>query len=178
MLARRAYAPKHFENVDSFARLTCTGSSRRNSKKICQADEFSSVGSPWQRGWPAEQHRNATGWLKEVLFLPAVMVAKKIAMIGKETDENIVRVGSRFDRIENSPETIIEIRDFAVITGLYDFAQRRVNCVRPDSMTHERNFFVQIIVLELTENWFGHSIGIVHSVERNRRSQRRMRPNK
>src|SRR5262249_45992089 len=29
---------------------------------------------------------------------------------------------------------------------------------------------------DLAENWFRHSIGIVHSVERNRRSQWRMRP--
>src|SRR5215471_1051357 len=122
MLARRTFAPKHFENVDSFARLTRIGSARRNSKKICQADEFSSLGSRWQRGWPTEQQRNTTGRLKEILFLPAVMVAKKIAMIGKETDENVLRVGSRFDCIENSAETIIEICDLAVIAGFHDFA--------------------------------------------------------
>src|SRR5215472_11001434 len=105
------------------------------------------------------------------------MVAEKIAVIGKETDKNVVRVGSRFDRIENSSETIIEIRDLAVVSGLHDLAQRRANCIRPNGVTHERNFFVQMIFLDLAENWFGHSIGIVHPVERNRRRQWRMRPN-
>src|SRR6266853_3821145 len=177
MLARRGFASKHFENVDSLAHLACAGSSGRNAQKICQARKFSSLGSRRQRGWPTEQQRNATGRLKEILFLPAVMVAEKIAMIGKETDENVVRVGSRFDRIENSPETIIEICDLAVVTGLHDFTQRGVNCICPNGATHERNFFIQMIFLDLAENWFRHSIGIVHPVERNRRSQRRMRSN-
>ena len=177
MLARRAFASKHFENVDPFARFACACGSRGNREEICQADEVSSLGCRGQRGWPTEQQRNATGRLKEILFLPAVMVAEKIAMIGKETDENVVRVGSRFDRIENSPETIIEICDLAVVTGLHDFTQRGVNCICPNGATHERNFFIQMIFLDLAENWFRHSIGIVHPVERNRRSQRRMRSN-
>src|ERR1051325_3958165 len=45
-------------------------------------------------------------------------------------------------------------------------------------MTHERNFFVQVIFLDFSEDSFGQSIGIVHSVERNWRAHRRMRPRK
>ena len=56
----------------------------RNAEKICQAYEFSSLGSRRQRGRPTEQQRNAAGRLKEVLFLPAVMVAEQIAMVGKK----------------------------------------------------------------------------------------------
>src|SRR4029077_15225734 len=119
---RRAFASQHFENVDSLAHLACAGSSGRNSKKICQADEISSLGSRRQRGRPTEQQRNAARRLKEVLFLPAVMVAEQIAMVGKETDKNVLGVWSRFDCIENSPEAIIQISHLAVVTRLHDFS--------------------------------------------------------
>src|SRR5260370_22572836 len=104
MMARRGFASQHFENVDSLAHLACAGSSGRNAEKICQAYEISSLGSRRQRGWPTEQQGNATGRLKEVLFLPAVMVAEQIAVVGKKTNEHVLGVWSRFDRIENSPE--------------------------------------------------------------------------
>src|SRR6187551_2376057 len=100
MLARREFASQHFENVDSFARLALAGSSGRNSEKICKADQLWSRGCRGKRGRPTEQQRNATGRLKKVLFLPAVMVAQQITVIGKETDENVLRVWSRFDCIE------------------------------------------------------------------------------
>src|SRR5438046_4041235 len=122
MLARRAFASKHFENVDPFARFACACGSRGNREEICQADEVSSLGCRGQRGWPTEQQRNATGRLKEILFLPAVMVAEQIAMVGKKTDENVLGVWSRFDCIENSPEAIVQISDLAVITRLHDFS--------------------------------------------------------
>src|SRR6266567_7018281 len=120
MLARRGFALQHFENVDSLARLACAGNSGRNAEKICQAYEFSSLGARRQRGWPTEQQRNAAGRLKEVLFLPTVMVAEQIAMVGKKTDENILGVWSRFDCIENSPEAIVQVSDLAVVTRLHD----------------------------------------------------------
>src|SRR5215216_3910304 len=121
MLARREFASQHFENVDSLAHLACPGSSRRNSKKVSQADQFGSPGSRRQRAWPTEQQRNAAGGLKEILFLPAVMVAEQIAVVGKKTDENVLGVWSRFDCIENSSEAIVQISDLAVITRLHDF---------------------------------------------------------
>jgi hypothetical protein len=121
MLARRGFASQHFENVYSLAHLACAGSPGRNSEKICQAYELSSLDSRRQRGWPTEQQRNAARRLKEVLFLPAVMVAEQIAMVGKKTDENVLGVWSRFDCIENSPEAIVQISDLAVVTRLHDF---------------------------------------------------------
>src|SRR5215813_3905281 len=178
MFARRAFASQHFQNVDSLAGLTCTCGSGRNSEKIRQTDEFSSLGSPGQGRRPTEQQRNAAGRLKEVLFLPAVMVAEQIAMVRKKTDENVLGVWPRFDCIENSPETIVQIGDLTVVTRLYDFGKCRVNCVRPNGVTHERNFFVQVIFLDVTEDCSRQSIWIVHPVEGNRRSQWRMRPNK
>src|SRR5512133_3193477 len=120
MLARRGFASEHFENVDSLAHLACACGSRRNAEKICQAYKFSSLGSRRQRGWPTEQQRNAAGRLKEILFLPAVMVAEQVAMVGKKTDENVLGVWSRFDCIENSAEARVQIRDLAVVTGAYD----------------------------------------------------------
>src|SRR3954454_18018700 len=84
MWTRRAFASHHFENVDSLAHLTYIGSSGRNSEKVSQTDEFSSLGSCGQCGRPTEQQRNPAGRLKEVLFLPAVMVAEQIAMVGKK----------------------------------------------------------------------------------------------
>src|SRR6478609_1684247 len=122
MLARRGFAAEHFENVDALAHLACASSPGRNAEKICQAYKFSSLGSRRQRRRPTEQQRNAAGRLKEVLFLPAVMVAEQIAMVGKKTDENVLRVWSRFDRIENSPEAIVQISDLAVVTRFHDFS--------------------------------------------------------
>src|SRR5262245_1147182 len=122
MLPRRAFASQHFENVDSLAHLTCAGSSGRNAEKIRQADQFSSLAPGRQRGWPTEQQRNTAGRIKEVLFLPTVMVAQQIAMVGEKTDENVVGVRSRFDCIENSPEAIVQVSDLAVVTRLHDFS--------------------------------------------------------
>src|SRR6476659_5281951 len=122
MVARRGFSSQHFENVDSLAHLACAGSPGRNAEKICQADEISSLGARRQRGWPTEQQRNAAGRLKEVLFLPAVMVAQQIAVVGKKTDENVPRIWSRFDCIENSPEAIVQITDLAVVARLHDFS--------------------------------------------------------
>ena len=56
------------------------------------------------------------------MFLPAVMIAEKITVVGKETDENILGVRSRSDGIENSPETLVQISDLAVVTRLDDFS--------------------------------------------------------
>src|SRR5262249_4385839 len=105
------------------------------------------------------------------------MIAEQIAMVGKETDENVLRVRSRLDRIKDSPETIVQISDLAVVTGLDDFRQCRVNGFRPNGVSHEGNLFVQVIRLEVAEDWLQHSIWVVHPVERNRRSQWRIRPN-
>src|SRR5262245_57951295 len=121
MLTRLAFALQHFENVDSFASFARPASSRGNSEKIRQADQFSSLGSSGQRGRPTEQQRNTAGRLKEVLFLPAVMVAKQIAVVGKKTDENVLGFWSRFHCIENSPQAIVQISEFAIVTRLYDF---------------------------------------------------------
>src|SRR6478735_6827908 len=122
MLARRGFAAEHFYNVDALAQLACASSPGRNAEKICQAYKFSSLGSRRQRGWPTEQQRNAAGRLKEVLFLPAVMIAEQIAVVGEKTDENVPRIWSRFDCIENSPEAIVQISHLAVITRLHDFS--------------------------------------------------------
>src|SRR3954447_16320938 len=140
MLARRGFASQHFENIDSLAHLACACGSRRNSKKICQTYELSSLGSRRQRRRPTEQQRHAARRFKEVLFLPAVMVAEQIAMVGEKADENVLGVRSRFDSVENSPETIIQASDLAVVTRLHCLSERGVNCVRPNGVPHERNF--------------------------------------
>src|SRR5437764_11550873 len=114
MFARRAFAFQHFENVDSLARLACAGSSGRNAEKICQSYKLGALSSRRQCAWPTEQQRNAAGRLKEVLFLPAVMIAEQIAMVRKKTDENILSVWSGFDCVEDASETIIQISDLAV----------------------------------------------------------------
>src|SRR5262245_10987388 len=116
MLARRKFASQQFENVDSLARFACAGSSGRNSEEICKADQFSSLGAGGKCGRSTEQQRNAAGRLKEVLLLPAVMVAEQIPMVGKKTDENVIGVWPRFDCIEDSPQTIIQVRDLAIVT--------------------------------------------------------------
>src|SRR4051794_20612777 len=178
MLARCTFASQHFENVDSLPHFAFAGSSGRDAEKICQAYEFSSLRSRRQRRRPTEQQRNAARRFKEVLFLPAVMVAEQIAMVRKKADENIPGVWSRFYCVENPPETIIQVSDLAVVTRLHCLSQRGVNCVRPNGVTHERNFFVQVIFFHVAEDRFRQSIGIVHPIERNRRSQWGMRPNK
>src|SRR5215472_12919429 len=178
MIARGTFAAQHFENVDSLPHFACAGSSCCDAEKIRKADQFRAGSFCRQHRWPADQQRNATGGLKEVLFLPAMMIAEKIAVVGKKADENVVRIWACFDRIEYSAEAIVQIRNLAIVTGLYDSRQLRGNGFSPDGVTHEGNLFVQVILFDVAEDRPGHSIRIVHPVERNRRSQRRMRPNK
>src|SRR4029450_9012727 len=104
------------------------------------------------------------------------MAPEETAMVGKKTDENVLGVWSRCDCIENSPEAIVQISDLPVITRLHDFRWCRINCVRPNRVPHKRNFFVKMIFLDLAENCLWQSIGIIHPVEGNRRSQWWMRP--
>src|SRR5215469_16370741 len=116
MIARRTVTSQHFENVDAFPHFACAGSSCCDAEKIRKADQFRTGSFSGQHCWPTEQQRNATGGLKEVLFLPAVMIAEKVAVVGKKADENVVRVWACFDRIEYSPQAIVQIRDLAVVT--------------------------------------------------------------
>src|SRR5882724_5005030 len=99
-------------------------------------------------------------------------------MVRKKTDQNILLVRARFDRVEDPAHTVIQITDLAVISGLYDSGQRRIDCVCPNGISHVRNLVVQVIFLDLTEDEIGHSVGIVHPIERNWRSERRMRTEK
>ena len=107
-----------------------------------------------------------------------MMITQKISMVRKEADKNILRFRARFDRVEDSAETMIQVADLAVVSGLHDSRQRRVDCFRPNGISHEGNFFVQMIFLDAAENDVRQSIWIVHPVERNWRSQRRMRADK
>ena len=70
---------------------------------------------------------------------------------------------------------MIEIRDLAVISGLDDFRQRWIDGVCPNGVSHVRNLFIQVIFLDAAENQLWHSLGIVHSIERNWRREGRMR---
>jgi hypothetical protein len=51
-----------------------------------------------------------------------VMVTEQIAVVGKKADENVLGVWSHFDRIENSPEALVQITGLAVVTPLYDLS--------------------------------------------------------
>src|SRR6266513_6543907 len=108
MFARRAFASEHFENVSSFAQFARACGSCGNSKRVCQADQFIPNDSGGQCCRPAEQERGAAGSLEKVLFLPAMMITQKIAVVGKKTDKNVVRVRPCFDRIKDAAKTMIE----------------------------------------------------------------------
>jgi hypothetical protein len=41
---------------------------------------------------PTKQKRDSTGAFEKGLFLPAMVIAKEITMIGKEADQGILRV--------------------------------------------------------------------------------------
>src|ERR1044071_10064118 len=106
------------------------------------------------------------------------MITHQIAMVRKKTDQNILRVWASFDRVEDSAHTVIQIADLAVISGLYDSGQRRIDCVCPNGISHVRNLVVQVIFLDLSKDKVRHSFGIAHPIERNWRSERRMRTEK
>src|SRR5215475_2666503 len=106
------------------------------------------------------------------------MVAEKIAVVRKKADKNVFRFRTRLDRVQNSADTMIQITDLTVIAGLYDSRQRRIDCICPDGISHERNFVVEMILLDSAKNEVRHSIRVVHPIERNRRGERRMRADK
>src|SRR5258708_33941613 len=70
---------------------------------------------------------------------------------------------------------MIQVSDLAVISSLHNFGQLWIDGICPDGISHVRDFFIQLIFFHLAKNQLWHSIGIVHSIERNGRSQRRMR---
>src|SRR5262249_13543560 len=92
------------------------------------------------------------------------------------TDQNVLGIWPRFDRIEDPAKTMIQISDLAVVARLYHFRQLRIDGIGPDGVSHVRNLFVQVILLDAAEDQLWHSIRIVHSIEGNRRSEWRMRP--
>src|SRR5215475_8851148 len=99
-------------------------------------------------------------------------------MIRKKADKNILRFRSRFDGIEDLAEAMIQITDLSIVSGLHDSSQRWVDRVRPNGVPHEGNFLIQIILFDSAENKLWHSVGIIHSIERDWRSQWRMRSDK
>jgi len=46
---------------------------------------------------------------KKVLFLPAMVVAEEVTMIGEETNQRVLGIRTRFDAIENPSETGIDV---------------------------------------------------------------------
>ena len=88
------------------------------------------------------------------------MITHQIAMVRKKADQNVLRFRACFDCIENSSKTMIQISDLAVVSRLYDSRQRRVDCICPNGMAHEWNFFIEMIFLDATQNEVRHSIGI------------------
>src|SRR6266480_6926219 len=177
-IAPGAFASQHFQNIHSISHVALASSLSRDSEKVRKGNQFIPDSSRSQHRWPTQQERDAACGLKEVLFLPAMMITQKIAVVRKKADKNILRFRERFDRVEDSAETMIEVAYLAVVSSLHDSRQRRVDCFRPNGISHEGNFFVQMIFLDAAENDVRQSIWIVHPVERNWRSQRRMRADK
>src|SRR5437764_15430372 len=103
------------------------------------------------------------------------MVAQKITVVRKKTDYNVVRVRPRFNCIKDSANTMIEVSDLAIISGLHDFRQLWVNSVSPDGVSHVGDLLIQVIFLDASEDQLWNLIGIVHSIERNWRREGRMR---
>src|SRR2546430_13470557 len=68
-----------------------------------------------------------------------MMITQKISMVRKEADKNILRFRARFDRVEDSAETMIQVADLAVVSGLHDSRQRRVDCFRPNGIRSEEH---------------------------------------
>src|SRR5439155_16763721 len=106
------------------------------------------------------------------------MITQQIPMVRKETNQDLVRIRSRFDCVENSAETMIQISNLTVVPRLHDFHQCGIDSVRPNGISHERDLFIKMIFLGIAKNWIRHSVGIVHPVERNWRRKRRMRTDK
>jgi hypothetical protein len=70
------------------------------------------------------------------------------------------------------------IRNLSVIARFDNPGQRWVNRISPNCVTHEGDFLIHVIGLNVDDHWIGHAIGIIHPVEWNRRGQRRMRSDK
>jgi hypothetical protein len=90
------------------------------------------------------------------------MITQEIAMVGKKQ----IRTFSAFGRASIAsrirPRPMIQIADLAVVSGLHNSRQRRVDCICPNGISHEQNFFVQMIFLDVAENEVRHSIWVVH----------------
>src|SRR5205823_12959582 len=110
----------------------------------------------------------------KILFLPAMVIAKQIAMIGEEANQRILWIWTCFNAIENPSETRFDIGDFAIVTCLYDPSQRRVNRIRPDRVAHEGDLFIHVVGVKLPKYRIRHAIWIVHTVKWNRRRDRWM----
>src|SRR6266480_7428253 len=177
-IAPGAFASQHFQNIHSISHVALASSLSRDSEKVRKGNQFIPDSSRSQHRWPTQQERDAACGLKEVLFLPAMMITQKIAMVRKKADKNVLRFRARFDRVKDSAETTIQVANLAVVSGLYDSRQRRVDRVCPNRIAHEGNLFVQMIFLDAAKNEVRHSVGIVHPIERNWRSDRRMRADK
>src|SRR6266436_4916358 len=178
MFARRGFASEHFKNIYSLPHFACACGPRRNAEKIGQSVQLTSDHSGRQRCGPTEKQRETASRLKEILFLPPVMITQKIAVIGEKTDLNVVRIRPLFDCIKDSAKAMIQVSDLAVISGLHNFGQLWIDGIGPDGISHVRDLFIQLIFFQLAKNQLWHSIRIVHPVKRNRWRQRRMRPDK
>ena len=61
--------------------------------------------------------RNVARSLEETLFLPGVVIAQMVAVIGKKANQGIVGVAASLDGIENPSNAIVDVRDFRIVAG-------------------------------------------------------------
>src|SRR5262249_16525188 len=104
-----------------------------------------------------------------------MMITQKIAVIGKKTDQNVLGIWPRFDRINDPAEAMIKVTDLAVVSRLHNPRQSWIDRIRPNGISHEGNVSIQVVFLDAAENQLRHSIRIVHSIEGNWWSQWWMR---
>ena len=87
MFARRAFASEHFKNVLFLARTSrASAAPVAMPKRSRQTDQLSSDRSGGQHLRASSEAMGNGRRPRKVLFLPAVMIAQKIAVIGKKAD--------------------------------------------------------------------------------------------
>src|SRR5439155_12519878 len=118
ILALRAFASQQFQNIYPLSHVALTSRLSRNSEQVRKADQFIPDSFLRQHRRPTQQERNTAGGLKKVLFLPAMMITQKIAMVREKADKNILRFRARFDRVEDSTETMMQVANLSVVSSL------------------------------------------------------------
>jgi hypothetical protein len=106
------------------------------------------------------------------------MIAQMITVIAEKTNQGVSRIVPRVHRVQNRPQTVVDITDLAIVARFDFTGERGFDPFRPYRVVHPLQKIVRRVGFRIPRNRIGHVVRIVHAIVGNRRCTGGMRSDK